>query len=162
MNINEINEIYNTIVENNRLSIEQKKSALQILLSRIERYHCYEKGDSVCPYSIYLCEEDEMVEFVCDYLNKSGYSIKNQTVNRMALCPINEVELKINKFLNTNRSNVLAIPKDEICILRSIKDSHGNEINIMDVTSSSKKFIENNLSKEKEFGVVKKINRKSR
>ena len=30
----------------------------------------------------------------------------------------------------------------------------------MDVTSSSKKFIENNLSKEKEFGVVKKINRK--
>lgn len=158
--IQEMNNLYNEIVNSETLSFEQKKKTLQLLLSKIEKYHCYKDGNSACPYSIHLSEEYEMVEFVCDYLNKSGYYNKTQISNRMVLCPISEVELKINKFLNINHSNVLAMPKNEICVLRSIKDSHGNEINIMDVTSSSKKFIENNSSKE--IGVVKKINRKSR
>lgn len=161
-NIQEMNNLYDEIVNSKSLSFEQKKNALQILLTNLENYHCYNNGETACPYSIYLCEEDEMVELVCDYLNMSIYSTKDGNINRIIACPISKVEEKINKFLNASHFNVLAIPKNEICIIRSMKDSHGNEINIMDVTSSSKKFIENYLSKEKEFGVVKKINRKSR
>lgn len=159
--IQEMNNLYNEIVNSETLSFEQKKSALQILLSRIEKYHCYENGDSACPYSIHLSEEYEMVEFICEYLNKSGYYNKTQISNRMVLCPINDIEVKINKFLSIRYFNVLATSKNEVCILKSIKDSHGNEFDILDVASISKKFIEKKLNNGKEIGLVKKINKKS-
>lgn len=158
--IQEINNLYNEIVNSETLSFEQKKKTLQLLLSKIEKYHCYKDGNSACPYSIHLSEEYEMVEFVCEYLNKSGYYNKTQISNRMVLCPISGVEDQINTFLNIRHFNVLSIPKNEICILRSIKDVHGNKIEILDVTSNSKRFIENNLNNCKEFGLIKKINKK--
>ena len=101
MNIDKLNDIYNSIINNISISEENKIKLLLSLENYIKKYYCYKKGKTSCPYS-YIKKVEEYDNdnketiIMCNYFNIGVSSYNDVDIEYILDCPIKSLKKKIN------------------------------------------------------------------
>lgn len=100
MNIDKLNDIYNSIINNESISEENKIKLLFSLENYIKEYSCYKKGKVACPYSSIkqvekFDNDNKETIIICNYYNIGATSYNDIDIDNILDCPIKSLKKKI-------------------------------------------------------------------
>ena len=101
MNIDKLNDIYNSIINNVSISEENKTKLLLSLENYIKNYSCYKKGKIACPYS-YIKQIEKFDNnnketiIMCNYFNIGASSYNDTDIDNILDCPIKSLRKRID------------------------------------------------------------------
>lgn len=104
INIDELNDIYNNLINNDNISSETKRKVLSNLLNNIKDYTCYKDEEISCPYATIKSEElfdnnNKEIIVLCNYYNVAACSYNGSEINEILSCPVKNLRKKFKSFI---------------------------------------------------------------